>query len=195
MNLRLKALDIFFPPSIRNEQFRQLVRLTANAFQKEPPDLSGLAFDDALRTYALFTRDEVLRSPEKSPLIKDRLFNGGCDLGRKARSSLKLRTKEDVLNAARILYRTIGIDFCGHVSGDIVVTQCFFSSFYTYGVCKTMASLDEGVFAGLSGGGVFRFSLTITEKNDSCRGTLTFEETKNETRNSRGYRRWWCNSR
>lgn len=193
MNLRLKALDLFFPRSLKRRKFRQLVTLTSNAFEADAPDIAGLSFGDALRTYALFTRNEALKSIDRRPLVKDRLFEGGRNLGQELRRTLKVRTNEDVLDAARILYRMIGIDIRGTGSGEIAVSRCYFSKFYSSEVCKTIASLDEGLLAGLSGGAELKFLQTITEGNSSCRGTIAFKGLKNETSNSRRYRCWWCN--
>ena len=193
MNLRLKALDFFFPLPLIRKKFRQLVILTSKAFETDVPDTENLLFDDALRAYALFTRDEALKSVDQRYIVKDRLFEGGLKLGRELRRSLKVKTKEDVLDAARILYRMIRIDFRGNVSGEISVDRCYFDQFYSSEVCKTMASFDEGLLAGLSGGGELKFSQTITGGHTSCRGTITFKGLNNETSNSRGHRCWWCN--
>ncbi len=193
MNFRLKALNFLFPLSLKRGKFRQLVSLTSNAFEAVAPNIAGLSFDDALRTYALFTRNEALKSVDRRHLIKDRLFEGGRELGKELRDILKICTREDVLEGARILYRMIGIDFRGSDSGEIAVGRCYFSNFYSSEVCQIMASLDEGLLAGLSGGGEFKFFQTIPEGNTSCRGTITFKGLKNETSNSGGFRCWWCN--
>jgi hypothetical protein len=194
MNLRLKALDLFFPLSLKRKKFRQLVLLTSNAFEVDVPDIARLPFDDALRAYALFTRDEALKSVDRRLLVKERLFEEGFELGKELRHSLKVNTREDVLNAARILYGMIKIDFRGKASGEIVVRRCYFDKFYSSEVCKTIASLDEGLLAGLSGGGELKFSQTITEGNAFCRGMITFKGLNNETGNRRGHWCWWCNS-
>ena len=89
MNLRLKALDLFFPRSLKRRKFRQLVTLTSNAFEADAPDIAGLSFGDALRTYALFTRNEALKSIDRRPLVKDRLFEGGRNLGQELRRTLR----------------------------------------------------------------------------------------------------------
>jgi len=193
MNLRLKALDLFFPGRLKRQRFGRLIALTASAFGSEAPKLAGLSFDEALRGYALFTRDESRRSAGQHLVVKERLFEKGRIFGQELRYVLKVRTKEDALDAARFLYRVIGIDFCGTRSGDFQVDRCYFAKFYSSEVCKTMESLDEGLFAGLSGGGGLKFSRIITEGHASCKGTITFNELRNETSNSRGHGCWWCN--
>lgn len=151
------------------------MNVTSNAFGVNPPDVANLSLDDALHAYALFTRDETQKSIDRRLLIKNRLFVGGRTLGQELRRILNIRTKEDVLDAAQILYRMIGIDFHRARPGEIEVTRCYFGQFYSSEVCKTMASLDEGIFAGLSGDGELKFYQTITEGNTSCKGTVTLK--------------------
>jgi hypothetical protein len=196
LNLRLSAINSYIPQSIRRWKFRQLAEATAKAFGVEPPDLRGLSFDGALQSYAIFTRNEALRSnvhSDRRSFIKSRLFECGRQMGAELRQMLRVRTRQDVVDAARILYRLLGIDFRGEEGDGFSIKQCSFSKFYTDDVCKIVSSLDEGLIAGLSDGAELRFSNMMTEGQDMCSGSITFKGTTDETRNRGGHRCRWCN--
>jgi len=196
LNLRLKAVNLFLLPSIRRRKLRQLVDTTATAFGVEPPDLRGLSFGGALQVYSVFTRNEALRwnvQSDKRTLIKNRLFECGCQMGAELRRMLRVRTRQDVVDAARILYRLLSIDFRGEEGDGFSIKQCSFSTFYTDDVCKIISSLDEGLIAGLSDGAELRFLNMMTEGHDRCSGSITFKGTTDETSNRGGHRCWWCN--
>jgi hypothetical protein len=80
---------------------------------------------------------------------------------------LRLKKTEEVLSVGRALYRAIGIDFEGR-GGSVVMHTCYFSRFYDAEICRVMSSLDEGIAAGLSGGGKLIFAQRITEGKPTC---------------------------
>jgi hypothetical protein len=80
-----------------------------------------------------------------------------------------------VIRGARLLYGILSIDFQGAPDGDIVINRCFFSRDYTPKTCALMSGLDEGVLAGLSGGGRLEFSARITENKAVCRARFDFQ--------------------
>jgi hypothetical protein len=82
------------------------------------------------------------------------------------------------MEMSSILYQILGIDFEGDTSGEVTIKKCFFSDYYSQQVCQIISSLDEGVAAGLSGGGNLSFSGRITEGKDCCRARLAMPEEK-----------------
>ena len=73
---------------------------------------------------------------------------------------------------ARVLYRLLDIEFQGDEVGDVVVSRCYFSRFYSGQVCQVMSAVDRGLFAGLSDGRQLLFSARITEGQGRCRAHL-----------------------
>jgi hypothetical protein len=74
---------------------------------------------------------------------------------------------------SRVLYRMLDIDFRGDARGDVVISRCYFSSFYSGQVCGVMSAMDWGLLAGLANGGELAFSSRITEGESFCRAHLT----------------------
>lgn len=57
--------------------------------------------------------------------------------------------------------------------GEIVVTDCYFSRYYTPEQCAVMSSVDSGIIAGLCGGGTLTFTERITEGCGRCRACFS----------------------
>ena len=56
----------------------------------------------------------------------------------------------------------------GTIPGEITVSSCYFSKFYTPKQCALMSYVDSGIIAGLCGGGNLRFTERITEGCGRC---------------------------
>jgi len=169
----LKIMRLYLPEFIKKKKLNELFRLTADAFQSELPELMGLSFAECLSKYALFTREQAERYVQSGrPLeeVKHRLYQNSCIMGQSLRKNLHIATWEDAVTALKVIYEFIGIDFQCDRQGEFIVKQCFFSQYYSDGVCKLISSLDEGLAAGLSGGGRLCFELRITEGGSCCQG-------------------------
>jgi hypothetical protein len=77
---------------------------------------------------------------------------------------------------SRRLYGLLHIDFQGDFSGNITIKKCYFSSYYSKEICQLISALDEGIAAGLSGGGKLSFFQRITEGQPCCQGRLIMPE-------------------
>jgi len=158
----------------------ELFHLTADAFQCEVPDLSGLSFQALLLKYAWFTQEQAERSIQchhDLDLIKTRLYHNAYQLGQSIRKSLYITSLEEYLLISRIIYSILSINFQGDLQGNIVIRQCYFSKFYSSEVCRIISSLDEGLAAGL-GGGNLQFYQRITEGHNCCKAHLEMEQVK-----------------
>jgi hypothetical protein len=176
MNLLLKLFGLYRPGFVRNRALRELFEATARAFGCEVPPLGGLPFAERLQAYALFTAEkaeEAIRQQDDLTAIEDRLYRHAYGLGRKLKEPLRLADTSDVMAAARVLYGIIGIDFEGDAEGEIIIRRCYFSRLYSPEVCRLISALDEGVLAGLAGGGRLVFTQRITEGNACCRACWT----------------------
>lgn len=179
MNLLLKALQIHTPEYLRRRKLAELAEVTAEAFGCAAPDLDGLTATEYLRCYAEFTRDRVdesITSGRDLQPIHDQLYAGAFRIGSEMRELLRITTMSDVMAAASVLYRGLGINFRGTSDGDVVVASCFFSDFYTSDICRVIAALDDGFMSGLADGGRLIFSQRITEGSDHCRACFKRSE-------------------
>jgi hypothetical protein len=109
-------------------------------------------------------------APERDlPEIRRRLYDGAYRMGSDLRSAFHITNTAGALSAARVLYRALGIDLQASPAGDVTVLRCFFGDYYSSPVCELIASLDEGLFAGLAGGGRLLFTQRITDGCQCCK--------------------------
>lgn len=164
---------------LRKRAVRELFQATADAFSCEMPSLRGLSPEEALRQYALFTAshaERALHTGQNLDALRERLYNNAYAMGAKYRRKLHIRSLAGAMQAARWLYRLIGIDFAGSRDGRVVVRHCFFSQYYSAGVCGLMAAMDNGLLAGLSGGGELVFETRLTEGAPACEAQFRPQE-------------------
>jgi hypothetical protein len=175
MSLALRLLDGHVPAVARRAALRALFATTAAGFGCPVPPLSGLDADGLLGRYAQFTRDQAeaaLRDGRDLPALQDRLKRGARALGARLRAGLRLRTTEDTMAAARMVYGLLDIDLYGTRDGEITVRRCAFSDIYSAEVCRLVGALDTGLLAGLSGGDYLEFTQRITESAPCCLARL-----------------------
>jgi hypothetical protein len=175
MTLALRLLGLPLPGTVKRRALAELFAATAGAFERPLPDLRGLPYEERLRRYAVFTRDEAercLRTGGEADRIRARLHENARRLGAQLRRSLGLTGIDEVLTAGRALYRIIGIDLQPSAQGEIVIGRCYFADVYSGAVCRLISALDEGLFDGLSGGGRLEFYERMTEGCEACRARL-----------------------
>jgi hypothetical protein len=171
MNLLVRMLGWYTPVFVKRWALLELFHSTAQAFGHELPACNR-SFDQCLRAYAQFTALEVKRALGRGDdlvALEDRLWHNAHRLGKRLRTFLHLARTEDAMRLARLLYGMIGIDFQSDARGEITIQCCYFSQFYSPQVCQIISSLDEGLLAGLTGGGRLTFSARITEGAPRCR--------------------------
>lgn len=201
MNVRLWAARRWLPGPVKRARLETLFALTADAFGCPIPPLpAGVSYTERLEAYASFTRTQaeaVLEHGEQAMReVRERLYRNTCGFGESLRAQLGVVGRVQAAAAMEILYKAIGIE-CSISSGAVAndgpgpgaerkdgpgpgaqgamqfsVARCCFSSTYSAPVCRLMSALDEGVAAGLSGGGTLRFDRRITEGAPRCEGEL-----------------------
>lgn len=166
---------LYTPSSIKKKQLLDLVQTTAKAFQCIPPDLEGLSFDQCLRSYADFTRNEaekaIIEGNESE--VKNGLYQGAFAIATNFKSTFHIKGRKDVIRLAKLIYKILKIDFESDQNGVVHIKRCYFSKYYTSQVCRIISSLDEGLLEGLSGG-KFKFLHRITEGKECCIASLSF---------------------
>jgi hypothetical protein len=179
MNFRTKIFQLYVPAFVQKKMLSQLFGLTAHAFRCEAPKMEGFSYEERLKEYALFTKREAekaIREGQELEAIKNRLYKNAYQLGQKLRRNFRIRSREEVMTMSRILYRLLRIKFHGNFQGDVTISRCFFSNFYSSEVCQIITFLDEGIAAGLSGGGKLHFYQMITEGKDCCKAHFVLDK-------------------
>ncbi len=177
----LKVMQFYIPGFIKKKKLYELFRLTADAFQKEPPQMEGFSFAEGLTKYALFTKEQAeiyLQSGRSLDEVKQRLYQYSYIFGQSLKKSLHIVSWEEAITALKVIYKLIGIDFQYDRQGEFIIKQCFFSKYYSKEVCMLISSLDEGLAAGLSSGNRLCFKQRITEGSGSCKGYFSGEGLK-----------------
>jgi hypothetical protein len=179
MSILLPLLEAHTPPFVRPLVLALLFRSTAAAFGCPAPRLRAQPYDERLCRYALFTAAEaekVNQGGSDPSTCAARLYEQAYRLGRVSGRLLGIRTIEETMTAGRMLYSTLEIDFQGDAHGQVRIPSCYFSSYYSPQVCRLMSAMDQGLFAGLSGGGLLVFKTRISEGYDYCQAQFTARE-------------------
>jgi len=179
MNMRISFMELFFPDYLKRKELLELFRITASAFQVPMPPVKGGSFKDVLHLFGVFTKEvalqEISREEDVDP-VKKRLYDGAFQIGRELRDRMRIRSSRDAVKAAKLLYRSIGIEFQCNKMGEVEICRCYFSAFYPREVCWIISSIDQGIIAGLTEGARFWFLSRITEGSRSCVGQIEFKE-------------------
>ena len=175
MSIWVKLMPPELPVFVRREILAELYEATVDAFECPAPAYAGLSYPECLRTYAQFTAEQAeraLKSGRDLRPLEARLYGNARPLGGKVRRWLGVNTLGEVMQVGRVLYRAIGVEMQGDAHGQVTVNRCYFSQFYSGAVCRLISALDDGVFAGLSGGWRLAFSARLTEGGGCCRAKL-----------------------
>ncbi len=149
----------------------QLFQATAAGFELQVPSLGHLDSQACLAQYAQFVQvhaGQRLRDRNEIPSLTKRLYQNAMAMARPLNQWLRLRTQQDVMATACVLYRVMNVDIQGNGQGEVVIRRCYFSAYYSADVCRLMSAMDRGLFAGLSDGGKLTFSARITEGQPCC---------------------------
>jgi hypothetical protein len=171
VGLFLAASSIYIPQFIRKRKLEDLFQATADAFGIDKPSTKSLPYDQCLELYARFTQNEAGRAIQqgKDLEVQSRLRRNAYCIGEKLKADFHIRTAEEVMRLSALVYKLLHIDFHGESGGNIVIRECYFRAYYSSSVCRLISSLDEGLLAGLSGGGKLSFSQRLTAGNECCR--------------------------
>jgi hypothetical protein len=181
MGLLVSALQIYMPDFVKKRALTELFKSTAAAFEAEVPQLAGLDSAECLAQYARFAQthaEQRLRDGHEVEAVAERLYRNAVAMGQLHRKLLRPGTIQDMMAIGRVLYRILDIDLRGDARGEVVISRCYFSRFYSGEVCRLMSAMDRGLFAGLSNGGELTFSSRITEGQPCCRAHFRWENSR-----------------
>ncbi len=171
------------PKHFRRAQIQILMNLAAKSFGVPKEKLKKGSAYTALRQYAGYTCLCMGAGGMEADAAKEeKLFQDACRLGNRIREITGLTEDGDLKRLIRLLYWNIGIEMSiqGHIgtehTGEVTVSDCYFSRVYSPEECRLMSLVDSGIVSGICGGGKLRFSQRITEGCESCRACFTEEE-------------------
>jgi hypothetical protein len=205
MSIRLVVASLWLPPwTVRRELARVgeattavldgLLRARApdalHAIRQSETPLRGTATRRRAALAAAHTErvarliDSVGREKALSE-ARAALFVAGIRLGEDARNRLGVRkTRRDLLQAARVLYRVLGIRFRAewgpHDEARIRIPRCALARGYSREACLALSATDSGVVAGLWQGARLEFDERITEGKPACIARLTLPRQRGE---------------
>lgn len=183
----LHLLERHTPEVVVWIQLQILKDVTERAFGRrngplKPGSWSLLPFSgrDALAEYAALTvnclkKACAVRDRAKWEECRRRLYLEAWRTGDRIRRITGFTKHEDVTRLVIYLYRNIGISMEGRIPGEIQVSGCYFSDYYTPQMCRLMSYMDAGIIAGISGGSRLRFTERITEGCGKCRAGCSGE--------------------
>jgi hypothetical protein len=205
MGLRLRVLCRWTPNWVLSRELDHVSRVTADALKSliatyAPNNLtqngnvthssktveekrSLMAAEHAMLVEALATaigREETLQ------LAREVLFKVGQNLGMESRGKLGVGSDpKDLIRAATILYRVIGIEFniesSDRTRATLVVDRCALSQHYSELTCKVLSATDEGVVKGLNPHVNMVFKEVLTSGCPKCRAQIEFMKPRNKT--------------
>jgi hypothetical protein len=181
VTLFFRAAQWYIPTFLKKRELMKLFNITSEAFGCTAPSISDLSFADSLVQYAQFTRmlaEQAHRESHHLKYIQDQLYRRSYELGNSYRKIFHISTLTEAMDACRILYRILGIDFRSSGDGTIKILSCYFSPYYSASTCRILSFLDAGLMAGISGGARLIFSQRITEGFHCCNAEIIMEEKK-----------------
>ena len=197
MSLRLAILSCWTPKYIVRRELARVSELTTAALeslleihapdalkripkQEEPSrSMNSRRSWMARRHVALVEAlKDAIGEEETIALGRAALFEAGRSLGREAQYRLRMRRRiGDLVKAARILYRVLGIEFEIERSdggATMRVYRCALSREYSELTCKVLSATDEGVIRGLDSRARMSFEERMTSGCQNCIAIIGF---------------------
>lgn len=146
---------------LTNQALKETLRVHAPNAQVEaaPPESFGIDEKRAAmaRQHATFVDAlaEALGEESAVKVGREALFAVGEQLGKQNRLRLGVGDSPgDLVKAAKVMYRVLGIDFKVEWSGQnqatLTVDRCALAENYSELTCKVLSATDEGVIKGLN---------------------------------------------
>jgi hypothetical protein len=114
---------------------------------------------------------------------RKKLYEVGIRMGENARLELGVGDSiSEVMKAAKILYRVLGIDFkinfLSKTEAVMFVNRCSLSKCYNDITCEVLSAADEGVVRGLSPSAIMKFQERITSGAANCKAQIRITGTR-----------------
>lgn len=117
-------------------------------------------------------------------LGRESLFAVGVNLGKQTRGKLGVGDNpKDLIKAAKILYRILGIEFNLEWLDDsnavAIINRCALAEQYSKLTCEVLSATDEGVIKGLQPKVTMQFKEYMTSGCINCRANIQFNQKEN----------------
>ena len=202
MSLKLRLASIWLPKSTLIHELERISKLTITALDSTlqaygPEDLEIIRRNEKpmqgnlneMRTFMCLAHNSrvaaLVKALGKEKAIKvsrQIMFNVGRQLGQEVRTRLKVGSSvNDLLRAAKVLYKILGIRFEFNKKGDdkgvLCVDRCFLADHYSEDACLVLSAVDEGVVRGLNPQIRMEFKERLTTGRPACIAQLYFSFT------------------
>jgi hypothetical protein len=122
---------------------------------------------------AAFGREEAVK------LGREASFLVGKNLGKQTRRRLGVGdSSKDLIKAAKILYRVLGIEFhlewLDNSNVHAVIDRCALAEHYSELACEVLSATDEGVVKGLQSDASMKFEKYMTSGCKTCMADIHF---------------------
>ncbi len=165
-------------------EIRTLTRQTAAVFNMDAPRVKGISISKQLKNYACFTSNaarQAIENGEDLNELHQELYHMACGLGESLIRWMKPADERERQAIFVLLYRNLGITIREKRPNEFCVYKCYFAAFYSPEICDVISGIDQGIFAGILGGGTLTFHQRITEGCPVCRADLIQSGQKNTT--------------
>lgn len=121
---------------------------------------------------------KVLGKEEAIRLGREAMFKVGEELGSETCQKLGVgRSLQDLIRAAKILYRVLGIDFEVQLQNPnnaiLIINRCALAANYSELTCQVLSATDEGTIRGLNQNMNMTFTERITGGQPKCKARIT----------------------
>lgn len=201
MNLKLRFLAWWTPEYVLIKMLNRVAELTLETLdgllrQYAPSDLGminvkenrsarsleqiryRMSRDHEVRVKALI---DVLGIEKTISLGREMLFKTGLRLGEEVRKELSVDNDlKDLVRAARVLYRVLGINFTVKFEGKslayLLINRCDLANCYSSPTCFILSATDEGVITGLNPKIKMVFEKRMTEGYRECKAKIKLDQ-------------------
>jgi len=206
MNFKLFLLSIWTPQYFLKKELNHLAEATINELDNllkiyspvsysEMPKLkfplkgsldeirSMMAQEQNIRVKSL---SETLGKEKTVKIARPLMFKTGYELGLGIKIRLGLKSDlNDLIRAAQILYRVLGIEFefhegdsckINHLERCLIINHCSLARHYLSLTCQVLSGTDEGVVKGLNSKVEMVFVEKITEGAPACIAAIEMKD-------------------
>jgi hypothetical protein len=203
MGIKLIFLGLWTPRYVISRELDKVTAITNNALrealktyapdapdeiaQKEPPPRSVEAKRSKMANEHKVLVESLIKALGKEKAVKigrEALFKAGEKLGTETRLRLGVgNSRGDLVKAARILYRVLGINFRvewqDETHSNLVVDRCDLAKDYSELTCTVLSATDEGVVKGLNPNMNMKFERWLTSGCSNCIARISQNEGDN----------------
>lgn len=196
MGVKLALLSLWMPKYLLSRELTSVSKTTTQALigvlqantptaqlKIESPNLAG-SIDEKRAAMAkqhnvlVDALAEALGQDVAVKVGREALFQVGAQLGRQNRVRLGVGgSSEDLVKAAKIMYRVLGINFNVEWNGPnnavVTVDRCALAQNYSELTCKVLSATDEGVVHGLNPSMNLKFESHIPGGCKVCTAKIT----------------------